>query len=166
MLWRFLPMSDPSVDVFMSRDLDSLIIPRELAAVNEWLNSNKTFHIMRDHPQHNFEMLGGMWGARLSVNRTLFQDLLVKMLNLGSGKHLYKGLDQLLLRKIVWPHTDGGCILHDSYQCEDSKLRHETWRPWPSEREKFQFVGAAKPDQVVSAECPKSCRKQENWTYC
>ena len=25
----------------------------EVAAVKEWLDSNQTFHIMRDHPSHN-----------------------------------------------------------------------------------------------------------------
>ena len=47
MKWRFLPIGDPFVDIFMSRDLDSWIIDREVEAVKEWLNSNTLFHIMR-----------------------------------------------------------------------------------------------------------------------
>jgi len=34
----------------MSRDLDSSIIDREAKAVEEWLQSDKDFHFMRDHP--------------------------------------------------------------------------------------------------------------------
>ena len=54
-----LPMLDDMVDTLMSRDSDSVIITREQDAVAEWLASNKTFHIMRDHPYHNLFFLGG-----------------------------------------------------------------------------------------------------------
>jgi hypothetical protein len=54
-----LPMLDDMVDTLMSRDSDSVIITREQDAVAEWLASNKTYHIMRDHPQHDVFFLGG-----------------------------------------------------------------------------------------------------------
>ena len=41
------------MDVIITRDLDAEIIDRELAALNEWFNSNYTFHIMRDHQGHS-----------------------------------------------------------------------------------------------------------------
>lgn len=60
MIWRFLPLLDPLVDRFMSRDTDAELINREKEAVSQWLASNATFHAMRDHPWHcNIEMLGG-----------------------------------------------------------------------------------------------------------
>ena len=37
MKWRFLPIGDPFVDMFMSRDLDSWIIDREVEAVGKLL---------------------------------------------------------------------------------------------------------------------------------
>jgi len=52
MNWRFLPLIDPTVDFFMSRDADSPILKREAAAVQHWLETNRTFHIMRDNPRH------------------------------------------------------------------------------------------------------------------
>ena len=51
-IWRFLPLMDPLVDQFIARDIDSEINDREVAAVNQWLNSNYTFHVMRDHQGH------------------------------------------------------------------------------------------------------------------
>ena len=54
-----LPLLDELVDAFMSRDTDSLILPREQYAVEDWLISDKTFHVMRDHPGHCIVMLGG-----------------------------------------------------------------------------------------------------------
>jgi hypothetical protein len=62
MMWRWMPLLDSFVDVFASRDTDSYLSQRELDAVNEWLESSgKVGHIMRDHPEHPFEMLGGLW---------------------------------------------------------------------------------------------------------
>jgi hypothetical protein len=51
-IWRFLPASDETVRLMISRDLDSPLIDRERAAIDEWLLSNWTFHSMRDHPFH------------------------------------------------------------------------------------------------------------------
>ena len=60
MTWRFLPLLDPTVDRFMSRDTDSHISGREVDAVRQWLTeSNATFHLMRDHVWHCVEILGG-----------------------------------------------------------------------------------------------------------
>ena len=66
LLWRFLPSLDPQVSVFLSRDLDSRITAREVAAVAEWLGSpgGEAVHCMRDHPEHTMPIMGGMWGAR------------------------------------------------------------------------------------------------------
>ena len=50
MFWRFYPASDIDVDVMISRDVDSRLTSREKAAVDEWLEGDKDFHIMRDHP--------------------------------------------------------------------------------------------------------------------
>lgn len=47
MMWRFIPVGDSFIDVFMSRDTDSFIIDRELDSVKEWLNSNNIAHMMR-----------------------------------------------------------------------------------------------------------------------
>jgi hypothetical protein len=57
-MWRFLTLSDPLVDVSVFRDLDSTLNERETAAVKEWLGSNYTMHVMRDHPSHTVRILG------------------------------------------------------------------------------------------------------------
>ena len=61
--WRFYPASIEEVDVMLSRDCDSRLNKREKLAVDEWLKSDKNFHIMRDHPWHNTEILAGLWGG-------------------------------------------------------------------------------------------------------
>src|SRR6185436_2888856 len=61
MFWRFDAISDPLCEVMISRDCDSRLSLRERLAVDEWLTSPRTFHIMRDHPWHGSKMLGGVW---------------------------------------------------------------------------------------------------------
>ncbi len=62
--------------MFISRDLDSRFSDRELAAVNEWLKSDKDVHTMRDHPDHGTQMLGSAWGSKLVRDevRNLWED--------------------------------------------------------------------------------------------
>lgn len=67
MLYRFLPLGEKDVERFISRDLDSRLSIREKKAVDDWIKSDKTFHIMKDHPHHystGIPVLGGMWGAK------------------------------------------------------------------------------------------------------
>ena len=69
-LWRVLPLSDPLVDIFHSRDLDSRPSEREMAAVNEFHESSAaTFHTMRDHKQHHH---GIILGNFLRYNNTFW----------------------------------------------------------------------------------------------
>ena len=67
MLWRFIPVLDPTVDLMVSRDLDSRLTAREQAAVEEWLTTGLAFHVMRDHPAHGASILAGLWGARMDL---------------------------------------------------------------------------------------------------
>jgi hypothetical protein len=67
MFWRFYPASEDDVDIIISRDCDSRLSLRERLAVKEWIDSDKGFHIMRDHPQHGTQILGGMWGVKKGV---------------------------------------------------------------------------------------------------
>ena len=82
MLWRFLPVLDPTVDMMVSRDLDSRLTIREQTAVEDWLNTGLAFHVMRDNPHHGTEILGGMWGARMDSGlRTKLAEAMTKLLD-------------------------------------------------------------------------------------
>lgn len=100
-MWRFLVMLDPLVDRFMSRDIDSDIIEREVDAVHQWLDSNFTFHVMRDHPSHGGFMLAGLWGAKNVQRRDLIRRLGQAMIwtsQIGDYQ-----TDQNRLDFFVWP---------------------------------------------------------------
>ena len=70
---RYLPNDDPLVDIWISRDLDSIVTFREKAAVDDWLTNHpdKELHIMADNPGHIWIITGGMFGKKNNNNRTL-----------------------------------------------------------------------------------------------
>ena len=90
----------------MSRDLDSRLNDREQAAVQEWLNSKKEFHIMRDHPMHGWPILGGLWGCKMTdVTRSQWKNTWSKVFSifpiykLVLANRSEKGHDQKFLQK-------------------------------------------------------------------
>jgi hypothetical protein len=62
MAWRFRTWDLGQADQIVFRDADSIISAREASAIEEWAESGKTGHIIRDHPFHFVPILGGLWG--------------------------------------------------------------------------------------------------------
>lgn len=62
--WRFMANNEDNVERFIVRDSDSRLSQREADAVQDWEESGKILHIMRDHPHHGYAMNGGMWGMK------------------------------------------------------------------------------------------------------
>lgn len=133
MFWRFYASTDPETDIFLSRDCDSRLCERELLAVNEWLDSSKDFHIMRDHPQHNVPILGGMWGCR---NGILRKANLNKLIN-DWGVYDKKGADQFFLGIVVYPIIKDYALEHSDF---DIVFGNEL-KPFPCSRKNHEFVG-------------------------
>jgi hypothetical protein len=109
MTWRFEAIDQPLVSIMMPRDTDSRFLYREQLAVLDWLNSGKTFHIMRDHPHHHFKILGGMFGTRKipDFNWT-------KNINLIS-KREDRNYDQEFLAEHVYPLIKNDVIIHSNF---------------------------------------------------
>jgi len=128
MFWRFYPASDEDVDVVIVRDCDSRIDVRERLAVDEWLNSDKGFHIMRDHPAHGTAILGGMWGAKKGT----ISDM-KNMIEFYVKGNFWQ-VDQNFLKEVVYPIVQTNSFVHDEY------FEH---KPFPTVREYKQFVGQA-----------------------
>jgi len=168
-IWRFLPLLDKSVNIMLSRDLDSRLTIREVAAVKEWLDDTELAgHVMRDHPQHGAVIPAGMWGFRKDVGD--FDTVISSMEKLFTDAkkfEWYKGLDQFLLQKWMWPVIEQVSCVHDSYLC--SQFPSKNWRPFPTKRESggFNFVGAA-GKMEINISCPHQCRPQKHpdWELC
>jgi hypothetical protein len=128
MFWRFYACEDS--DIMLSRDTDSRLSNREKLAVDEWLESNKDFHIMRDHPYHKTEILGGMWGVRNGLLKN------IKELIGDYTKGDFWQVDQNFLREKIYPLVINNSFTHDSYLNYNINSK-----PFPSERINREFVG-------------------------
>lgn len=173
MVWRFIPMADPTVDVMCSRDLDSEWFKREADAVGYWLEkTNKSLHVIRDHYLHHLPILGGLWCYRNIKNKTLATSILDCMLN-KAEKRIYKGgeahfgSDQLLLIKCLWKVAKDDSLQHDSYACETfpGSMPYNTQRS-----NNWEFVGCRRgcAHRKLQKHCPVACRpiKHQDWFYC
>lgn len=109
MMWRFEPIINPEVEVMMSRDTDTRILLREKLAVEEWLQSDKLIHIMRDHPYHNYTIQGGMWGIKQN-NLCNWEELMKNVIQTSS--RLY---DQLFVSNIIYNIYKNSAMIHASH---------------------------------------------------
>ena len=131
--WRFLSSDIDDCEYAIFRDADSRISLREKMAVDEWINTNKSLHIMRDHPYHRIPagnnqlgILGGMWGIKGNViNITEMIKEFPK-----SNEHNY-GNDQSFLKQIFSLFENDKCT-HDEFFEK---------KPFPITREHGKFVG-------------------------
>lgn len=133
MFWRFLSADIHDAEYVCFRDCDSRLSVREKLAVDEWIKSEKSLHVMRDHPAHRIPygnntmgILGGMWGVKSSKIE------ITKMINKYSNhnKHVY-GQDQNFLS-----------IVYNLFI--DDKLTHDEFfdgNPFPIKRDNGRFIG-------------------------
>jgi hypothetical protein len=126
MFWRFEPASESDVDIMISRDTDSRLNLREKAAVDEWISSDKGFHIMRDHPWHQYPILGGMWGVKNNIIPNM-KDLIDNF----SQENEY-GTDYKFFAREIMPIIKNDILVHDEFFDKN---------PFPTPRKQYEFVG-------------------------
>ena len=132
MMWRFEAIDDPDVEIMMSRDTDTEFLLREQLAVYEWINSGKTFHIMRDHPHHVYHILGGMFGTRKIPEIPCWKEKMELIQQAESRNY-----DQEFLRDYIYPHVANDSVIHASFHkyevhCIDFPIKYD----WT-----YKFVG-------------------------
>jgi len=130
MFWRYRPFFDPEVSTVIVRDTDSRLSVREAQAVNEWIDSGRGFHIMRDHPAHFCAILGGLWGARtdsMAPLRAVFDQ---------ARPVGFYGEDQEFLQNNVYPRAKRDSLVHDSF------FKFELFaKSFPTPRIGLEFAG-------------------------
>ena len=130
MFWRFLPASESDIEVMLSRDCDSRLNLREKVAVDEWMKSYKSFHIMRDHPWHGTQILGGMWGVKYPKLKRMKE--MIEEYKKGN----FWQVDQNFLKEKIYSLIVNDCMSHDEFFNYNSHSRQ-----FPTKREGQQFVG-------------------------
>jgi len=166
MFWRFLVADDPTVDRYIVRDADSRLNLREKMAIEEWIESGKGVHILRDHPNHNYVMNGGMWGAVKGAIPNMKE-----MMNSWRDKDAYIA-DMNFLGTMVYPKIENNIIAHDSYHCD----RYTNSHPFPTRRFGWEHVGQVFDARDIAREGDipfisnrpgnnEKCRKKPEYIY-
>ena len=130
MFWRFYACEDS--DIMLSRDTDSRLSNREKLAVDEWLESDKDFHIMRDHPHHNFPVMAGMWAFRNDLATWDIEKFLVPWLE--SHKIVDK-IDDTNFLTLMYKDFVNSTLVHDDW------LRCQNSVKFPTDRAGKRFIG-------------------------
>ncbi|KAF2353150.1 hypothetical protein FHG87_016096 [Trinorchestia longiramus] len=167
MVWRTAVMGDELVDVFLSRDIDAVMLDREVPAVKEFLKSGKSLHLMKDHHGHGAIVMGGMYGIRQTPsNRPILNSIREQLFAQRTAK---QNNDQHLLKLYLYPLLKNDSISHASFKCKNSLNSH----PWPTQRKGRTFVGnrryrSDKKLDSVKDKCPLECRppNHQDWEYC
>jgi len=108
-MWRLQAASD--TDRFCSRNIDSRLSTREKAAVDEWVQSNKQFHVMRYHPLHSkVPMMCGTW---CSTTLPTMEKLLVDV-----DHRIDFSNTSSWLNTMIWPMAQQNVLQHDSFSCD------------------------------------------------
>lgn len=132
MMWRFEAIDDPNIEIMLSRDVDTRILDREVEAVNEWLKTDKLFHIMRDHPHHGMKILGGMFGTKKIAEIPSWKKLIDVSIQKG-----IRDYDTIFLEKIIYPIVIKHSYIHSTF----SKFDDEIINKFPSEYVNYHHVG-------------------------
>jgi len=104
MLWRFYAASDPTVAAMISRDCDSWVSFREAFSVKAWIQSDKAFHILRDHCYHSQKIMGGMWGVKRGTLPDM-ESMCIEFMKAGT-------YDQGFLATTIYPQVVGSAMVH------------------------------------------------------
>lgn len=141
MFHRFRVLEDVrDADLFISRDCDSRLTPREAAAVEAWVDSEYGFHTIHDHYHHTVPMLGGMWGMKRGAMPEFDEQLADWVDNCGS----YWQVDQEFLTQRVWPVARHDVLNHTEF--------HGNLWPGvgiPMKRNGREFIGASYDENDV-----------------
>jgi hypothetical protein len=116
MLWRLLPIWDVDNDYVFCRDLDSILTPRQVRFVTDFIRSNKVVHGINDNAAHNIPLMGGMCGFltrefRHMTGVSCFEEL-IRWSNQRSDQWDSYNQDQMFLMNYVWPRVNASSLIH------------------------------------------------------
>lgn len=144
LMWRFHAYDDGNVNFVIFRDADSYLTQREKDAVDQWITSKKSLHIMREvYPGHNSLIMAVMWGIKKNNKIESFEDLIKNY----KGENNY-AMDQTFLNTLIYPIFIDDMVVHDS----NSELTYkDATHVWPSITYNDQYIG-----RVQYPPCPES----------
>jgi hypothetical protein len=114
---RFKPIDNIDVDITMMRDADSRVHDRDIWAINEFINSTKKLHIIRDHNCHCSNIMAGLCGIKKGLIDFNIENTIK---NIEQNYQNNYGVDERILDSIIYSHA----IKTNNYLLHGKKL-HE-----------------------------------------
>ena len=119
--FRFFAIDDQSVDLAIIRDADSRIYDRDIACIEDFLQSDNMFHIIRDHTNHTHKIMAGMWGIKKGLLESIkIQDL---YLHWKQSRTCFGFWDDTnFLCELLYPLIRSSLLVHDNYNTIESEI--------------------------------------------
>ena len=114
--WRMLPLQE-NHDAVIVRDVDTRLSSRDVALVNDWLNSGFKYHICRDESGHKAPIMAGIWGARspkLQISK-LWKDHYLPFSKSSTRYNAGKGNDQSFLARKIYPLIIDEAVIYSEF---------------------------------------------------
>lgn len=108
---RFFAIDDHEVEVMFVRDADSRIYARDISVMNDFLASDKLFHIVRDHPNHTYKILAGCFGIKKGLLNAPLRDVFNDYRKTHEVTTFWN--DQEFLATMLYPYILGVSFIHD-----------------------------------------------------
>lgn len=100
-LYRFLPLAD--AEVGFVRDADSRINERDRWCIQEFMKSDKNYHIIRDHYWHKSLIMAGMFGWKKPCSEKII---------IPESEDLVYGFEEKYLGKTIYPVIKSESLVH------------------------------------------------------
>lgn len=145
LFWRFLVEDDPEVLIYIIRDADAVLNIRERVAVQDWLDSDKPFHLMRDYPSHCELILAGLWGAHRGNIGSMGKRILAHV-KANAAVTNDRTADQKFLAAEVWP------LMRERLFCQDSAFGFGQTQPFNPAFPLPSWMHVGQDDGALSAQ--------------
>lgn len=100
-------------DYIFSRDADSRVTQRDMYCINEFIESEKSFHAIRDHFYHKRRIMGGMFGVYTKKFTSNLTSLFETYEKSHSDLTTY-GTDEKFLENVLHPLVKEDILIHSN----------------------------------------------------
>lgn len=145
--YRYFPIDNPSVDICIVRDADSRINDRDQVCINEFLKSSYLFHIIRDHPNHYYQIMAGMWGIKKGL---LSESIYILFEQWKQSNSLDFWSDTRFLVECIYSKVVSFSLIHD-----DHNFFNDGAIPILHNRDNKHFIGQVYEYNNIGEEYPK-----------
>ena len=150
-IYRYFPIDNPLVDICIIRDADSRIYERDIGCINDFIESNALFHIIRDHPNHYHKIMAGMWGIKKNLIPVSIQQLYINWTHMKDINDFWA--DTLFLCEVIYPIVIHNTLVHDElHNMEPDTIK---LKPAVPIRDELHFIGQVYEYDKNGKEYPK-----------